>query len=262
MRDSADSRDADKARTAGRPFSALHFCFYGRICREMGGICMEDKENKKKSPPEETIKIGVKAYIALAVAVLYFCGALSDVPGYKWLAAFDFTTLSGSFGKIKEGGNFLGTAGIGARQGFLFALSLTPAVMLALGCLEILAHYGALKAAQKLLTPLLRPLMGIPGATGLALITDLQSTDAGAALTRELYDDGGVTKKELIIMSAWQYSGAGMVNNYFTIGSGAFAFLICPLFIPFVLIFVFKFVGAIFVRFMLNTVYKGDFKDE
>ena len=223
---------------------------------------MEDKENKKKSPPEETIKIGVKAYIALAVAVLYFCGALSDVPGYKWLAAFDFTTLSGSFGKIKEGGNFLGTAGIGARQGFLFALSLTPAVMLALGCLEILAHYGALKAAQKLLTPLLRPLMGIPGATGLALITDLQSTDAGAALTRELYDDGVVTKKELIIMSAWQYSGAGMINNYFAIVGALFSYALVPIIVPLLIIFVLKFFGAVVCRIVLDTVYKGDFSHE
>lgn len=222
----------------------------------------EEKKKAEARPGLEVGRVGVKAYLALLVAVLYFCGALGDVPGYEWLAAFDFTTLTGTFGKIKEGGNFLGSAGIGARQGFLFALSLAPAVMLALGCLEILAHYGALRAAQKLLTPLLRPLLGLPGATGLALITDLQSTDAGAALTRELYEDKIVTKKELIIMSAWQYSGAGMVNNYFTIGAGAFGFLIAPLFIPFVLIFIFKFVGAIFVRIMLNTVYKGDFKDE
>lgn len=227
---------------------------------------MTEQEEKKPTPQSQDAldmgHIGPKAYAALIVAVVYFSGMLADVDGAKWLAAFDFTTLSGAFGKIKEGGNFLGAGGIGARQGFLFALSLTPAVMLALGCLEILSHYGALKAAQKLLTPLLRPLLGIPGVTGLALITDLQSTDAGAVLTRELYEDKLVTKKELIIMSAWQYSGAGMINNYFTIGAGAFAFLIAPLYIPFILIFIFKFVGAIFVRFMLNTVYKGDFKDE
>lgn len=226
----------------------------------------KNMEEEKKIPPAESqtesLRIGPKAYIALIVAIVYFSGALANVPDAKWLAAFDFSTLMGGFGKVKEGGTFLGSAGVGARQGFLFALSLAPGVMLALGCLEILSHYGALKAAQKLLTPLLRPLLGIPGVTGLALITDLQSTDAGAALTRELYEDKLITKKELVIMSAWQYSGAGMINNYFTIGSGAFAFLIAPLFIPFVLIFIFKFVGAIFVRFMLNTVYKGDFRNE
>lgn len=223
-------------------------------------------EAEKKTPPAENqaeeIHVGAKAYIALIVAIIYFSGALANVPDAKWLSAFDFSTLMGSFGKINGGSNFLGSGGISARQGFIFALSLAPGVMLALGCLEVLSHYGALRAAQKLLTPLLRPLLGIPGMTGLALITDLQSTDAGAALTRRLYEDKRITKKELIIMSSWQYSGAGMINNYFTIGSGAFAFLTAPLFIPFILIFIFKFVGAIFVRFVLNTVYKGDFRNE
>ncbi len=83
---------------------------------------------------------------------------------------------------------FVGKGGLSTRAGFLFALSLVPGVMLALGLLEVLSHYGALKAAQKLMTPLLRPILGVPGITGLALITDLQSTDAGAALTKGLVD--------------------------------------------------------------------------
>lgn len=56
--------------------------------------------------------------------------------------------------------------------------------MFALGMIEVLAHYGALRAAQFLMTPLLKPLLGLPGLTGLALITDLQSTDAGAVSRR------------------------------------------------------------------------------
>ncbi len=47
------------------------------------------------------------------------------------------------------------------------------------------------------------------------LITDLQSTDAGAALTKGLLDTGKIDKKNLVVMSAWQYAGAGLVNNYF-----------------------------------------------
>ena len=107
-----------------------------------------------------------------------------------------------------------------------------------------------------------RPFLGIPGLTGLALITDLQSTDAGAALTKGLYDDQLITKKELIIISAWQYSGAGLISNYFTIGSAYFAFLVCPIWLPLVVMFVLKFTGAKFVQIMLNTVYKKDFQNE
>lgn len=67
--------------------------------------------------------------------------------------------------------------------------------MLAIGVVDVLDHYGALSAAQKLMTPLFKPLMDVPGLVGLALITDLQSTDAGAALTKELYDDGLIDKE-------------------------------------------------------------------
>lgn len=144
----------------------------------------------------------------------------------------------------------------------MFALSLVPSVMFAIGCIEVLDHYGAIKAAQRLLTPLLKPLLGLPGLTGLALITDLQSTDAGAALTKELYDNKLIGKKELTVMGAWQYSGAGLINNYFMIGSAVFAYLTVPLLLPLILMFVFKFIGAIYVRIILNTVYKEDFKNE
>ena len=186
------------------------------------------------------------------------------VEGMKWLSAFDFTSLSGAFGTMKDPAKatFMGIGGGGAKQGFIFSLSLIPVVMLALGSLEILTHYGAIRAAHKLFTPLLRPLLDLPGKTGLALITDLQSTDAGAALTKELYAAGEITKKEVTIMSAWQYSGAGLITNYFSIGPALFAALTLPIIMPFILMFIMKFVGGIFVRFVLSTVYKEDFKDE
>ena len=213
---------------------------------------MEKNEKKLTNFDSEEWRVGPKAFISLAAAILFFSGIMTGFDGMKWLSAFDFSTLIGKFG----------TVGLGARGGFMFALSLVPSVMLAIGCLEVLSYYGAIKAAHKLLTPLLRPLLGVPGLTGLALITDLQSTDAGAALTKELYDQDLITKKELTIIGSWQYSGAGLINNYFAIGSALFSYLTVPLLVPFLLMFVFKFVGAMFVRFVLNTVYKEDFKNE
>ena len=137
-------------------------------------------EEKNTSSASEW-KVGIGAYVALIVAIVFFSGLLMKVDGMKWLSAFDFTTLSGTYGTMKEPAknNFMGAGGISAKAGFLFALSLVPTVMLALGVLEIFSHYGAIRAAHKLLTPFLKPLLGIPGLTGLALITDLQSTDAG-----------------------------------------------------------------------------------
>ena len=218
----------------------------------------------ENNEPTKEWKVGLGAYIALICAILFFSGLFMKVEGMKWLSAFDFTALGGTFGTMKEPAKntFIGAGGVSAKAGFLFALSLVPTVMLALGVLEIFSHYGAIRAAHKLLTPFLKPLLGLPGLTGLAMITDLQSTDAGAALTKELYDDKQITQKDLIVMVAWQYSGAGMINNYFTIGSALFAFLSAPVILPLILMFVLKFVGAMIVRFILNTVYKEEFADE
>lgn len=216
----------------------------------------------EKIMPQTRQSVGIGSYLALIVALLFFSGLFYNVSGMKWLGAFDFTTLGGKFGSMKDAAHntFVGEGGLGAKAGFLFALSLVPTVMLALGLLEIFTHYGAIRAAHKLLTPLLKPLLGIPGRSGLALITDLQSTDAGAALTKELYDEKQISKKDVIIMAAWQYSGAGLINNYFAIGSALFVSLSIPVLIPLVVMFVLKFVGAAFVRLILNTFYKRDFQ--
>lgn len=183
---------------------------------------------------EEAEKVGVGAYISLFFAVCFFSGVFYKMPdAYRWLGAFDFTTLIGKFGSVSGAATFVGKGGLSARAGFLFALSLVPGVMLALGLLEVLSHYGALKAAQKLMTPLLRPILGAPGITGLALITDLQSTDAGA----------------------------GLINNYFSIASALFMAFLVPVWIPLVVMFCLKFVGGVFVRFCLKTLYKKDFEN-
>ncbi len=90
---------------------------------------------------------------------------------------FDFTTLNGAFGKVVSGVSLqttpwmsrkapFGEKAVMGMDGFLFALGLIPAVMFALGMINVLEHYGALRAARKLLTPLLRPLMGIQAQPG------------------------------------------------------------------------------------------------
>ena len=193
---------------------------------------------------EEAEKVGVGAYISLFFAMCFFSGVFYKMPdAYRWLGAFAWK------------------GGPSARAGFLFALSLVPGVMLALGLLEVLSHYGALKAAQKLMTPLLRPILGVPGITGLALITDLQSTDAGAALTKGLVDSGKISKENLVVIAGWQYAGAGLINNYFSIASALFMAFLVPVWIPLVVMFCLKFVGGVFVRFCLKTFYKKDFQN-
>ena len=142
-----------------------------------------EEEQKKVSGAAALPKVGWKGMLALAFGILFFAGVFATVQGAEWLKAFDYSTLIGKFGTMKDPAKatFVGMGGVSARGGFIFALSLIPSVMLAIGVVDVLDHYGALSAAQKLMTPLFKPLMDVPGLVGLALITDLQSTDAGAA---------------------------------------------------------------------------------
>jgi len=162
-----------------------------------------------------------------------------------------------------------GKGGNGARDGFLFALTLIPTVMFALGMINVLEHYGALEAARKLLTPLLRPLMGIPGNTGLALIASLQSTDAGAAMTRQLKDEGLITKRETDVFTMFQFSAGATIVNFFSSGAVLFTLTLADgspavsssdgspavsssIGLAVIVMFAFKFVGANLFRVYLN----------
>ncbi|AIR02390.1 YjiH family protein [Pluralibacter gergoviae] len=218
--------------------------------------------------PQEQ-KIGPGAYIALAFAALFFSGLMG---GSEWYGVFDFTTLNGAFGKVVTGvsqqgdtiaaatGSFRGKGGHGAMDGFLFALGLIPAVMFALGMINVLEHYGALRAARRLLTPLLRPLLGLPGNTGLALIGSLQSTDVGASLTRSLADEGELSEKEKDVFAMFQFSAGAMITNFFS--SGAILFTLVALdgsaAVPtsigacIAVMFVMKIVGANLLRLTLT----------
>jgi nucleoside recognition membrane protein YjiH len=206
-----------------------------------------------------TPALSLGAWVAFALALCFFSGVFYRAPeAWRFLGALDFTTLLGRFGEM-GGATFAGRGGAGARQGFLYAVTLFPGVMAAMGILAVLAHYGALNVAQFLLTPLFEPLLGVSGRCGLALMTSLQSTDAGAALTRQLYEEGSIGLKGLVVLSAWQYAGSALVAIYFSIVSALFPAFIVPVWVPLCLIFGLKFLGGALVRLALSTLYRADF---
>ena len=176
-------------------------------------------------------KVGIGAYLSLAFAVVFFSGLCASS---QWWGGFDFTTVNGGFGRLVSGGteqgdaiktamaNFRGKGGSGAIDGFMFALSLVPTVMFALAMITVFEHYGALKAARKILTPVLRPLIGIPGSAALALIASMQSTDGGAALTRQLKDAGELTEFETNTFAAFQMTADAPITNFFSSGAVLF----------------------------------------
>ena len=206
---------------------------------------------------EKKLKVGWIGYLALIFAILFFSGLFAGSKG--WPAIFDFNVINGKFGTMKDAAKatFAGMGGEGARDGFLFAISLIPAVMLALGVVEVVEHLGGLRAAQKILTPVLRPLMGIPGVAGLALVSSLQSTDAGGGMTRVLKDEGLIDEREKTVFAAFQFSGGGIITNYFSSGAALFTLMAVPIIVPLVVIFVLKFFGANLMRIYMKRFEKG-----
>lgn len=201
-------------------------------------------------------KVGVAGYIALIFAVIFFSGLLSDKE--NWASAFDYSTLTGNFGTMsKETATFRGIGGTGAMDGFLFSITLMPAVILALGIINVLDKLGALRAAQRLLTPLMRPIMGVPGVGAFVCVTGLQSSDAGASIIKEARETGMITEKERFILATWLFSASGIMVNYFGSGAALFDALTVPIIVPLLVIIAGKFIGANIVRIVLNIKYKG-----
>lgn len=213
-------------------------------------------EEKKDTCETQGVKVPWTGYVALVFAILFFSGMLASQKG--WILAFDFNALAGKFGTMTNAARatFQGQGGFGAREGFLFGFGLLPSVMLALGMVEVVDHLGGLKAAEKLLTPILRPIMGIPGICGLAMVTSFQSTDAGAGMTRMLRETNCITENEKTIFCAFQFSAGGTVTNYLASGAALFSFVTVPIALPLVLIFVLKVFGANLVRIYLNRFEK------
>ncbi|GBU10039.1 nucleoside recognition pore and gate family inner membrane transporter [Gammaproteobacteria bacterium] len=264
-------------------------------------------------------KVGIGAYIALFLAVIFFSGItvsdftkniaatsvtyFSPLPAqdtidesaqiliatnkkniertHEILSVFDFNTLNGKFGTLissavlSEDGkkietkrsNFTGSDGVGARSGFMFALSLIPTVMFALGMVAVIEHYGALDAMRKILSAVLRPLLGVSGETGLALIASLQSTDAGAGMTRTLADSGHLTEKEKNVFTMFQFSAGAPISNFLSSGVVLLALtntagdkIPTSIGMCLLVMFVMKFFGANLFRLYLHLTEKDDVK--
>lgn len=194
-------------------------------------------------------KVSWKGWLALAILVLMFSGVFRTSQGF--LKAFDFLNLSGSFGTIADKVNFVGKGGTGAKEGFLTALTIIPSVCLAVGIINVVEEMGAMKAAEKLFNPILRPLLGISGACGVAFVSSFTSSDVAAIMTKELFDNGKLSDDERTIFVTYQYGASAVVLN--TINTQAALLPIVVLGIgPIILVqFICKVLGANIVRVIL-----------
>lgn len=202
---------------------------------------------------QEEYKVTWKGWLSLTILVLSLSGIFTN-SGAPW-KALDFMVLTGNFGEVAKGIIFTGTGGMGAREGFMFALTLIPTVMFALGCIQVAESLGALRAAEKLFHPVLQPLLGIPGVSGLAFVSSFTSTDVGAVMTKTLVDDKLMTDKERTIFASYQFAGSAVIVNTFGGGGPLLPITVLPVGIIILMIVIAKIIGANVVRMYLKWYF-------
>ncbi len=166
----------------------------------------------------------------------------------------DLSTYQGQFGVIAEGAapGFVGKGGSGLNNLFTTVLTICPPIMFCMGVLDVVDHYGGLKVAGRLLTPILKPLMGIPGEAALVLITNLQSSDSSAALVKGLLDNGTITEKQQKILLAFAMPGPALLGMMVSYGVLLYPYLAVGSGIVVVSVLLSKLVVANLMRFLLT----------
>ena len=193
-------------------------------------------------------------YVSLVMVIAFFSGLCAKGP--EWLSAFDYSTILGKFGTIAgTSDNFTGHGDISVRSAFLFALSIIPGIILSLGVLSVAGYLGALNAAGRIFSFILKPLLGIPGSSAFAIISSLQSSDSGAVMTKDLYDQRIISKKQRCIFSAFEFSSGGSIGVYLTAMPIISAHLNLPILLPLGIILIMKIVGANLIRAYLYGRY-------
>ena len=219
-------------------------------------------------------RIGFGAYFSLIFACIFFSGVLQSS---EWWGVFDFSTLKGAFGKVVVGlsGGADGTAAhaswvisadVAATvsfDGFMFALTLFPAVMFAIGMVTVLT-LRRIEAAGRMMTPIMRPILGLPGVVVLSLITTLQAIDAGAAMTKGLEETKQMTHIEVLRSTAFQITSGGCLTNFFSSGAVLFTLVAAdgrsiPLTMgfTFLVILACKFINSFIMRLITLTAFKN-----
>lgn len=209
---------------------------------------LNEEAIRAKQEEMRTKKLGVGAYIALIFCVILYSGIFKDAEGA--LRGLDFNNWLGKFGTIGDTGkNFLGTGGVGARHALLLGMSVVPAVFLSMGLMECFTAYGAIDAAGKLLSFILRPIMGVPGYMAIPMMASLTSSDAGASLNYSFHEQGLITDKERDILCMWLLCAAGLLTNYITAYGFVSEIITVSFGLPFLLVLAMKFLTANVVRF-------------
>lgn len=202
-------------------------------------------------------KNDIVGLIWLLIALIYFTGVFAGLPGF-W-QVFDLQVLIGKFGVIGNAveAGIEGVGGYGASDALFQAVSMLPAVMVALALLTLVDNYGGMRMAQKLLTPVLKFLLGVSGKSAAVIITNWQSSDASAAASCELWESGQITARERDILVAYCFVSAATIGMYFSNGAMLFPYLTTKIGVGLGVIMVMKIVAANLMR-LYNRLFEKE----
>jgi len=189
--------------------------------------------------------------ISFALLVVSFSGIFGNITGP--LHILDFQTFVGSFGVIAEGAQpgIVGSGGFGIKEGFFQAINMAPNMIFSVAFLAIAEYFYGLRSAQKFLTPILRPFAGMPGIAAGVLITNWQSSDASAVLTRALIDEKKISPDERDIIVAYSFPAAATIGVFFSVGAMMFPYLVVKTGPLLLLLMLMKFLAANLMRLYL-----------
>lgn len=210
--------------------------------------------NEEKNKFTNGMKTPWYAYIVLIFTIIVFSGLFTK--STNLMAAFDFSNMLGDFGKLgnlTEGSgtlasNFKGIGGTGAKEGLLLVITIAPAIIVALGLIEVCIDFKGLSAAEKIFSPVIKPLLGLPGVATVGIISSLTSSDAGAAFVRAIYDENYLNNQQRLILTVFQFAAPSLFINFFALGAPLVPYLGAYFSLVLLVIIFMKFVGAFIFR--------------
>lgn len=207
---------------------------------------MEQKEEKKKE------RLGIAAYLSFAFIFLFFSGIFRGAPAP--FSLLDLSTYQGTFGTIAEGAapGFVGKGGTGLNNLFMTVLTICPPIMFCMGVLDVVEYYGGLKVAGKLLTPVLKLFMGVPGEAAIVLVTNLQSSDSSAAIVKGLEDSKIINSRQRKILLSFIMPGPALIGMMVSYGVLLYPYLAISSGAVIVAVLVSKMAAANVMRFFIE----------
>lgn len=174
---------------------------------------MATKERSALTDEIARPKVRPQGYVALILGLIIFSGIFAN--SGTFLKFLDYTNLIGEFGKLSDiAKNVQGVGGSGARDGFFYAMTIWPSTVTSIGLINVIEGQDGLKAGQRLLNFILKPLIGVPGWASLAITANLfASTDASAILALDLKEEKLITEKEYTILACFLFVASGFIAS-------------------------------------------------